>query len=187
MKNKYILLAILSCLIIFIIFNKCYKNEVNVLSINSLYEKENYNNYLIDLFSNTNNNYTLNIDYSNDNIQIENIIAKIDNNENNIQSKIHKSEVIILSIGNVDYKNEELNIIIRELDLLFKKIRLINNKQIIYISPSIIRNTTQIKEICHKYNITFLNGSSFRNNNQLLAELIFKKINNIYSKKIKNT
>ena len=180
MKIKLIILFLLSSVIIYITYNHTYKKTINIVSINSLYHKDNYNSYLSDLLSKSNLNCKFNIDYTNENLEIENILTKIENNYSDIQVLLHKADVIILSIGNIDYKQEELKTIIQELESLFKKLRKINTKQIYYISPSIIKNTSHIKELCHRYNIIFLNGSSFKNKNNLLTQIIYNKIANIY-------
>ena len=181
MKIKVLILIVISLFIIYVTYNSTYKKTINIVSINSLNNNENYNYYLSDLLSKSKFNYKFNIDYTNDSLEIENLISKIDNNIDNIQSNLHKADIIIISIGNNDYKDEKLNVIINELSSFFKKIRLINNKQVYFISPSIIKNTNNIKEICHKYNIIFLNGSSFKNKNYLLSQLIFKKIESVYN------
>ena len=181
MKIKILILIIISSFTLYITFNHTYKKTINIVSINSLYEKENYNGYISELLNNSKLNYNFNIDYCNENMEIENLLSKIENNDKQIQVHLHKADIIILSIGNIDYKSEDLKTILNELDSLFKSIRLINNKQIYFISPTIIRNTSQIKQICHKYNIIFLNGSSFRNKNNLLAQLIFNKIESVYN------
>ncbi len=181
MKIKIILLILISSFIIYITYNHTYKKTINIVSINSLYEKENYNVYISSLLSKSKLNYNYNIDFTKDNMEIENLLSKIENNDKDIQAILHKADAIILSIGNIDYKNEDLKTIITELDALFKRIRLINKKQIYYVSPVIIKNTNHIKETCHKYNIIFLNGSSFRNKNNLLAQLLFKKIESVYN------
>ena len=182
LKIKIMLLFIIVCLIVFITYNFAYNKETNIISINSLYKTDNYNIYLSKLFTNSKINYSLNVDFSNEDLEIENLLNNIRNNENSIQTYLHNADAIILSIGNIDYKNESLNTIISELETLFKNIRLINTKQVFYISPSIIKNTTEIKSICHKYNIIYLNGSSFRNKNNLLAQIIFHKIDSLYNK-----
>lgn len=182
MKIKLIILFIFSSLLIFIIYNHNYRKTINLVSINSLYENENYNKYISDLLNKSKVKYNYNIDFTNTNMEIENLISKIDNDEKKIKNIIHEADVIILSIGNIDYKTEEMKTIINELELLFKKIRLINSKQVFYISPSIIKNTFYIKELCRKYNIIYYNGSSFRNKNNLLAQIIYKKIDSVYIK-----
>ena len=181
MKTKMFILLLIPLFILYITYNSTYKKIINIVSINSLNNNENYNYYLSDLLSKSQLNYNYNIDYSNDSLEIENLVSKIDNNSDNIQSSLHKANIIILSIGNIDYKEENLNVIINELNVLFKRIRAINNKQIYYISPSIIKNTNNIKELCHKNDIIFLNGSSFKNKNVLLSQLIFRKIESVYN------
>ena len=182
MKFKYLFLLIIIILSIYIIYNHNYKKTIYITSINSLNEKENYNPYLSNYLYKSSINYKYNIDYSNDKLEIENLIALIEKNNDNIQNIIHESNVIILSLGNIDIQTENYNEIINELKELFKKIRLLNNKEIIYISPYKIKNTYHIKELCHKYNIIFINGSSFINKRELLAQMIYRRIENIYSK-----
>lgn len=179
---KIILLFIVSSLIIYITYNHTYKKTINVISINSLEKEENYNLYLSELLSRSKLNYKYNIDYSNENLEIENLILKIESNDNNIQESLHKADVVLLSVGNIDYEIEDLNTIIKELNTLFKKIRLLNNKQIFYIIPSKIKNTIYIKDMCHKYNIIFINGSSLKNRGDILSQIIFKKVESTYTK-----
>ena len=181
LKYKIIILLILSCVIIYIIYNHNYKKTINITSINSLDKYHNYNDDISLLLKKSNINYNFNVDYSNETYEIENIISKIDNNDNYIQVILHKSNVILLSLGNIDYNNEDLKTIINELSTLFKKIRRINNKTIYYISPYEINNITYIKEICHKYNIIFINGKSFKNKKDLLSKIIFNNIEKIYN------
>ena len=138
--------------------------------------------YLSNYINNSNINYKLNVDFTNKELEIENVQALINNNTNNIQSILHDSEVIIISLGNNDYKTEEYKTILEELNNLFNSIRNINTKEIIYISPYVLKNTTYIKEICHKYNIIFINGSSFINKPNLLAQLVYKKIDSSYKR-----
>ncbi|MBR1417126.1 MAG: hypothetical protein IJ572_04840 [Bacilli bacterium] len=182
MKIKIILLIIISSFTIYIIYNRYYEKTINITSINSLNDQENYNKFLSEYLSNTKLNYKLNIDFTNKDLEIENLLAIIQNNEGQIQSILHDSEIIILSIGNIDYKTEDLKTIINEINKLFKLIRNLNNKQVFFVSPYKIKNTTQIKELCHKYNIIFLNGSSFQNKSFLLAQLLTKKIANSWEK-----
>ena len=182
MKYKLIILVIISSFIIYITYNCTYKKRINIVSINTLEEKENYNNYLSELLSKSDLNYNFNIDFSNYYLEIENIISKIDNNENNLHTVLKKADILILSIGNNDYLTEELNTILNETELLLKKIRLLNNKQIIYISPSNTINTIYTRYICKKYNVIFINGYSFKNYNNNLAQLIYKKIEKNYIK-----
>ena len=127
MKLRTIIFIILLIISVNIVFNKNYKKTINILSITSL-PSYNYNNDLSEIYSN-NKHYNLNIDFSNEHMEIENLIGKIYNNTNNIKNIIHKNDVIILSIGNNDYKTEELANILKELTELFKEIRKINHKK----------------------------------------------------------
>ena len=181
MKIKYLLFIILLISSIYLIYNKNYKKEIDILSINSLNKEEDYNPYLSKYLEKSKINYKFNIDYSNELLEIENLIALIDKNDKEIQRKIHSSNIIILSIGNVDMKTENYKVILQELKELFKKLRTINTKEIIYISPTDLISTTLIKELCHKYNIIFINGHSFDSKNELLAQMIYRKIDSQYN------
>ena len=183
MKLKYFIFIIILLLSVYFIYSNNVKKDINILSINSLNKKDDYNPYLSNYLNNSNLNYKINVDLSNEQLEIENLIAKIEKNENEIQIKIHDSDIIILSLGNIDIKTESYTDIYKDLKELFKKIRNINYKEIIYISPSNLKSTTLIKELCHKYNIVFINGSSFKDKNNLLAQMIYRKIENQYNTK----
>lgn len=182
MKHKIIILFILSIICIFLIYSKTYEVQINITSINSLNLEENYNEYLSNYINDSSINYKLNVDFTNKELEIENVLALINNNTNNIQSILHDSEIVVISLGNNDYKTEEYKTILNELDTLFKLIRNINRKEIIYISPYIIKNTTYIKELCNKYKIIYINGSSFNKKPNLLAQMIYKRIDTVYNK-----
>lgn len=182
MKIKLIILIIISSIITYIIYNRNYVRHVNITSINSLNKESNYNKHISNLLSKSNINYNFNIDYTNDTMEIENLIAKINNNENQIQSIIHESDVIIISIGNIDIITEDKRTIYDELINLFKTLRKYNIKEIIYVSPSEFKITSDIKQICHRYNVIFVNGHSFKNKPHLLAQYIISKIESVYNK-----
>ena len=91
---------------------------------------------------------------------------------------IYKSDLIILSIGNNDFINEDINTISKELSALLSLIRRINNKLIIYISPYNINKTTLLKEVCKKYNIVYLDSKSFNYNDKLISKYIINYISN---------
>lgn len=168
---------------IYLIYNHSYQKTINIVSINSLNDNENYNTYLSDYLLKANLNYKLNVDYSNNSLEIENLIALINKNDNNIQNKIHLSDTLIISIGNIDYKTEDLKTIINELKELFKLIRSINSKEIIFVSPYSIKNTYNLKELCNRYNIIFINGSSFKDKPSLLAQMLIKRLENTWNSK----
>jgi hypothetical protein len=170
------MLAILS---VYIIYNNNYNKTINILSISSV--KDNYNPSLSNYLTNSNLKFNINIDYST-NLEIENIIGLINNNKNKIQSIINNCDIIILNIGNIDILTEDTKTIINELKELFILLRKINSKEIIYISPNNIKNTIYIKELCQKYNILFINSSSF-NNIEQLSKTIYRKIESQYNAK----
>ena len=176
MKTKILFLFFISSFFIFLIYNFNYQKQINILSINSLFDEENYNKYLSEYLNNSKLNYNLNIDYSSSKLEIENLNALLSQNKNEINSKINSSDVLIISLGNIDILTEDYQEILNELKELFKHLRLINSKEIIFISPCKIKSTTLIKELCHKYNILFINGSSFINKPNLLAQMIYRKI-----------
>lgn len=183
MRYKILLFLLLSSFVIFFTYNFNYKKHVNIVSINSLANNQEINYYVAEKLGESKVNYNYNVDFSSSSLEIENFMAIIDNNENNIKEILHKADVIILSIGNNDIKNEELNIVVNEFNMLLKKIRSINSKKIIYISPPQIVNSIHMKELCKKYNIMYINGLSYKNNEKNMYQSIINKINNIYNKK----
>jgi len=174
MNYKILFLFIISSLLIIIIYNFNYERNIKIVSIN---ETE-FNDKLSNFLSKSNINYTLNIDYSNKNLEIENLIATLDNNKDYILDKIHKADYIIVNIGFLDYEQEDINTILEELTYLFKKIRKINTKKIVYIIPKNYKKTVLIKELCRKYNITCIDKKSFNYNDNIIIKYIFKDINN---------
>ncbi len=179
MKIKYLIMIMLAILSVYIIYNNNYNKTINILSISSV--KDNYNPSLSNYLTNSNLKFNINIDYST-NLEIENIIGLINNNKNKIQSIINNCDIIILNIGNIDILTEDTKTIINELKELFILLRKINSKEIIYISPNNIKNTIYIKELCQKYNILFINSSSF-NNIEQLSKTIYRKIESQYNAK----
>lgn len=176
MKNKLIIIITISCLITFLIYQTNYHKTLRIMSISTLKQEENYNNYLSDKLINSNIDYKLNIDYSNPNLEIENLIAEIENNTKEIQALIHSSDIIIISIGNVDIETEKNNNITKELNKLFSLLRRYNNKEIIYISPNTFKNLTIQKELCFKYNIKFYSMYHLKNNPEYLSSILIKDI-----------
>ena len=182
MKLKIIIIIILSSIITYIIYTKNYIRHINITSINSLSKEDNYNKHISNILINSEFDYNLNIDFTNEKMEIENLISKINNNENKIQSIIHESDAIIISIGNNDILTEDKNTINDELSKLFKLLRNLNIKEILFVSPKEFKITDDIKRICHKYNIIFINGYSFKNKSILLAQYIISKIESVYNK-----
>ena len=177
MKLKILLLSFLSIICIIIIYNSSYEKIIKVTSINSLDKSLNYNNSLSSYLSSSNIKIQFNIDFTDENMEIENLIARINNNDYKIQSVIHNSNTLVLSLGNIDLKSEKKGLITNELIELFKLIRSIYNKEIIFIS---FNNITSIKDICRKYNIKYINGNSYKNNIDLLAKQIYLDIYNTW-------
>lgn len=163
MKLKLILLVLIASTITYYIYNKYYHMEINITSINSLSPNNNFNESLSSEIANNNLNYKLNVDYSSANLEIENLIALINNNTSKIQSIIHNSEVIIISLGNIDMLTENTKNIINEYKILFSLLRNYNSKEIIFLSPLQFKAITDLKSICQKYNIIFINTSSYLN------------------------
>ena len=158
MKYKILLLIIISSLITYLLYNKYYQEHIDILSINTS-DKFNYNNTLAEYLD---NKYNFNIDYSNSSLEIENLTNLI-KEDNKIKNAIHKSEYIILYIGNIDMLTENNKQILKEYNTLFKKLRSYNNKKIIFLSPINFKDIYYLKELCHKYNIVFINTSSYLN------------------------
>ena len=163
MKYKLLLLTIIATCITYFIYTKYYHMDINVTSINSYSITNNYNESLSNDINSNNLNYKLNVDYSSPDLEIENLIALINNNNNKIQTTIHNSEVIIISIGNVDLKTESIKTILLEYKKLFTLLRKYNNKQIIILSPLSFKNINDLKDLCREYNFNFINTSSYIN------------------------
>ena len=174
MKFKLLVLLIISTLLIIIIYKRYYIYEVNITSINSL-NKDNYEELLIESLLDKIPNVNINIDYSNEDLEIENLISSIEYNTNNIQSIIHNSKVLIISIGNNDIKNEKVKVILNEYKKLFQLLRKYNNHEIIFISPNNFKYQQELKEITNTYKIIYINSNSY-NNKRLLVNSIINKI-----------
>lgn len=180
MKNKILIIFIIASIITYLIFQTNYHKTLKITSISTLKQEENYNNYLSNKLANSTVNYKLNIDYSNPNLEVENLIALIKSNTRNIQSIIHSSDIIIISVGNIDIETEKNNNITKELNTLFSLLRKLNNKEIIYISPNTFKNITIQKELCFKYNVKFYSMYHLKNNPEYLSSILIKDITNTW-------
>lgn len=185
MKIKLLFLLIGSSLLTYLIFQN-YQN--NKLVITSIYDRstivsENYNNLL------KNNNDKINItlnDFSQENFEIENVIQKIKENKKSIQTKIHSSNVVIIYLGEFElvYEKAKLNDIYNELEILFKTIRSLNQKQIIFLSPYSLQSTYLFKELSSKYKIEYINLKKVLNNEDFNDKNSQIKIGNAINEKI---
>jgi hypothetical protein len=191
MKYKLLILVIIASLLTYIIYYRNYHYIISITSINSLTTNNNYNEYLATKLTNNPSKFKLNVDFSNENYEIENVIALLQNNEHNIQSIIHDSSVLIISLGNNDLKTENLKTIQNELTTLFQLLRKYNSKQIIFVNPLQLTNITAIKSLCHYYQITYINTLSYvkpyiindelnKPANQILAKVLYQKIVNAW-------
>lgn len=182
MKFKILLLLIISSILTFIIYNCTYKQSIYITSINTLSSNYNYNKKLSEKLLNKNSNINFNVDYSDETMEIENLIAEIQNNKNKIQFVIHKTKILIISIGNNDVNNESSKTILNEYKLLFELLRKYNNKQIIFISPYNYKYQTEIKNISSNFSIDFINYSSYTVENNITEPNLNKLVNNIVNK-----
>lgn len=182
MKFKILLLLIISSILTFIIYNCAYKQSIYITSINTLSSNYNYNKKLSEKLLNKNSNINFNVDYSDETMEIENLIAEIQNNKNKIQFVIHKTKILIISIGNNDVNNESSKTILNEYKLLFELLRKYNNKQIIFISPYNYKYQTEIKNISSNFSIDFINYSSYTVENNITEPNLNKLVNNIVNK-----
>ena len=171
MKKKIILLIIISTIITFIIYKYNYKQIINITYIDTY----NNNDILLTKLNEYIPNSLINIDYSDNTLEIENLLSLIEHNTNNIQRILYKSKVIILSIGNND-SQEKTKTILNEYKQLFKLIRKYNNNEIIFISPPSFKNKTQLKEITNIYKINYINIDSYINNNKIDNNLLTNRI-----------
>lgn len=160
MKLKLLFLILASTLLTYLIFTTNVTNQLNIFSIfdKTTITNPNYNDYLQEYLNNV-TNYTYNIDYSNKNLEIENVISALSSNKNKIQEKIYEAEVIIIHLGDFEILKEDItpSEILTETEELFSYLRKINKKQIIFLSPVNIKSYYMYKNICQKYNITYIN------------------------------
>ena len=161
MKKKLTILLIITIIITFIIYNKYYVYTINITSINSLSKEDNYNELLYEKIVNRLPEINYNIDFSNEDLEIENLISIVEHNTNEIQSIIHDSKVLIISIGNNDVKSEKTKVILNEYKRLFHLLRKYNNHEIIFVSPINFKNQELLKEICNNYKINYINTYSY--------------------------
>ena len=161
MKKKLIIFLIITALITMIIYKKNYVYKINITSINSLNKDSNYNELLYEKLINKIPDINYNIDFTSEDLEIENLISLIEHNSNNIQNIIHDTKVLILSIGNNDIKQEKPKAILIEYKKLFQLLRKYNNHEIIFISPINFKNQEQLKEICNNYKVNYINTYSY--------------------------
>lgn len=182
MRFKILLLIFTSSLLTYLIYNHYYQNEVNIVSINSLAKDYDYNKSLSERLYNKTAKVKFNVDFSDETLEIENLIAEIQNNRNKIQTVIHNSKILILSIGNNDINNETSKTMLNEYKLLFVLLRKYSNKQIIFISPYNFKYQAELKNLANNYSLEFINYSSYCTNTFINLSQINKLTNNIVNK-----
>ena len=138
MKIKLLFLTIASLLLTYLIFTTNIDNRLDIVSLydTTTTTRPNFNDYLLKYLDN-NVSYSMNQKYSNKNLEIENVISNINSNKNKIQEKIHDAEIIIIYFGDFELLNEDVTSteLLEETENLFKIIRKINSKQIIFLTP----------------------------------------------------
>ncbi len=167
MKFKLLLLTTLSILIVYLIYNSAPPTNPYILSI---YDKTtlpeyNYNNIIKKSLKNTNITYDTTL--SKYNFEIENLKDYILENKYNIKQTIRKSDLIIIHLGkdeikdNNSYNSSVSKEILLDISSIFKNLRKITSKNIIYIPPEGISNTLNkaLKKISNDYNIVYLNST----------------------------
>ena len=187
MKYKLFILILITTLLTIIIYKHNYHQSIKITSINTLEQDNNYNELLITKLNKVLPDAKINIDFTDETLEIENLIELIKENKNNIQNIIHESKVIILYIGNNDLSNEKVKNILNEYKRLFQLLRKYNNKQIIFISPFNFKYQSELINISNNYKLTYINSISYIypyiiNNNindkgkDILTDVIIKKI-----------
>lgn len=191
MKLKLLFLILAATFLTYLIFTTNNKKNYDIISI---YDKTttinpNYNDYLKEMLtSKINFNYTE--PFNNKNLEIENVIAIIETNQNKIQEKLNQAEIIIIHLGDFEILKEEIPVsdIIIQLSQLLKIIKNINNKQIIFLSPVNAPSSYLFKDLCNKYKIYFINSSNYLNQsdyeNNIVTESGHKKLAKIIYKNI---
>lgn len=183
-----------SLLLTYLIFTTNIDNRLDIVSLydTTTTTRPNFNDYLLKYLDN-NVSYSMNQKYSNKNLEIENVISNINSNKNKIQEKIHDAEIIIIYFGDFELLNEDVTSteLLEETENLFKIIRKINSKQIIFLSPVNIKSSYMYKSLCQKYKISYINTTSYLEktdiSNNLINETGHQKLGKILYSTISST
>lgn len=194
MKIKLLFLTIASLLLTYLIFTTNIDNRLDIVSLydTTTTTRPNFNDYLLKYLDN-NVSYSINQKYSNKNLEIENVISNINSNKNKIQEKIHDAEIVIIYFGDFELLNEDVTPteLLEETENLFKIIRKINSKQIIFLSPVNIKSSHMYKSLCQKYKISYINTTSYLEktdiSNNLINETGHQKLGKILYSTISST
>ena len=194
MKIKLLFLTLASLLLTYLIFTTNIDNRLDIISLydTTTTTNHNFNDYLLKYLDN-NISYSINQKYANKNLEIENIISHINSNKNKIQEKIHDAKIVILYFGDFELLNEDVTPteLLEETENLFKIIRKINSKQIIFLSPVNIKSSYMYKSLCQKYKISYINTTSYLEkadiSNNLINETGHQKLGKILYSTISST
>lgn len=167
MKFKLLLLIILSILIVYLIYDSAPPTNPYILSIydKTTLPESNYNNIIKNALQDTKITYDTTL--SKYNFEIENLKYYLITNKYNIKQLIRKSDLIIIHLGkdeildNNSYNSNVTREILVDLEIIFKNLRKITSKNIIYIPPEGISNTLNkaLTKISNEYNIVYLNSN----------------------------
>ena len=155
MKFKLILLAILSTLIVYLIYESNPPTKPYILSIydKTTLSNPNYNDVIKTNLQKTNPKITFDTNYAKYNFEIENFKDYLLENKYEIKQAIRKSDLIIINLGKYELTNN------LSLETIYKQLRKITSKNIVYIPPQNISKTLDraLNNMSADYHITYLN------------------------------
>ena len=163
MKFKLLLLAILSTFIVYLIYESNPPTKPYILSI---YDKTtltnpNYNDVIKSNLQKTSPKITFDTSYAKYNFEIENFKDYLLENKYEIKQAIRKSDLIIINLGKYElsYNSEVSKEILIDLETIYKQLRKITSKNIVYIPPKNISKTLDraLNNMSADYHITYLN------------------------------
>lgn len=194
MKKQIILTIIFGVFMAFLIYKMTYHEEMNLVSLGdgvslglTAYNVKGYsfNDYLRDYFEDSTILREYIFEFSSVDETSKSLLNKIINNEvleNNsltIQQAISKAKVITISLGMDELNNlkslktKDINNYISNMNKIMNLIRNINQKQIFLVSlyksekldkEIVEKINNQLKEICNKYQIIFIDITDVTDN-----------------------
>ena len=168
MKFKLLLLGIISIVIVYLIYETNPPRNPYILSI---YDKTtlndpNYNDVIKQSLKKSNPSITYDTSFSKYNFEIENLKDYLLENKFTIKQAIRKADLIIIHLGKyelengINYNSEVSKEILVDLEIIYKQLRKITSKNIIFIPPGNISQTLDkaLNNLSADYHITYLNN-----------------------------
>lgn len=203
MEKKIGLIILLGVLSAVLMFNSLFDNKKDYLLISDGFlvtDTQNFSTMFYEEneeeFKSYNDSYVIENLSSRNLYDLINFNETIDDNEYTIKQLINASEVICISIGMSEISNNEnINVYLYYMDLVLNEIRNINEYDIYlislyYLDSSIGNVNNQLKDLCKKYNIIYVDVENITENdlqnesnyliNEEVQKLIFNTFNSTY-------